>query len=271
MKQAVRQNFEEKVSYAAQVIPGMRVTDAGGVLTVDCGLPSDTFNVIVVRDASPPEQPLAQSVEHFMAKRFPAALWYWQEDAARFSQHPALAARFVHAETHVAMVAERQQVPRCTALPDGLTISAVAQPGEMRQYGQIVARLFGDSDEGRQVTAYFDLLSADPACDFPAARCFIGTYHGQAVATGSLFLGRETLGIYDIVTAAEYRGRGIGSAMFAHLLREASAYGQRWIVLQASAAGIGIYLKAGFQPVGQVHTFENRPLLPAPPLDTTTP
>ena len=271
MKQAVRQNFEEKISYAAQVIPGMRVMDAGGVLAVDCGLPSDTFNVIVVRDVSPPEQPLAQSVEHFMAKRFPAALWYWQEDAERFSQHPALAARFVHAETHVAMVADRQQRSPSAARPIGLTISAVEQPSEMRQYGQIIARLFGDSDEGRQVAAYFDLLTAYPARDFPAARCFIGTYHGQAVATGSLFVGRETLGIYDIVTAVDYRGRGIGSAMFAYLLREAAAYGQRWVVLQASAAGIGIYLKAGFRPAGQVHTFENRPLLPTPPLDTTNP
>lgn len=247
----------------------MRVIDAGSVLAVDCGLPSDTFNVIVVRDASPPDRLLEQSVDHFMAKQFPVALWYWQEDADRFSQQPLIASRFVQAETHIAMVAERPHLAhRDTTLPD-LTISAVEHSHQLRQYGAVLARLFAESDEGCQVAAYFELLSTYAVRDFPAMRSFIGTYHGDVVATGTLFVGAETLGIYDIVTHADYRQRGIGSAMFAHLLREAAAYPQRPIVLQASADGIGIYLKAGFKPAGQVHTFERRPVLPSTSLHTS--
>lgn len=271
MKQTVRQNFEEKASYIARAIPTMRVIDTGGVLAVDCGLPSDTFNVIVVRDASLPDGPLEQCIDHFVTQRFPVALWYWQDELDRFRAHPTIASSFVHAETHVAMVAERVQIAADTAAPAGLHISAVEQPQQLQQYGGVLARLFGDSDEGRAVAAYYDRLSSYPVHDFPAMRCFIGTYHGNVVATGTLFVGRETLGIYDIVTAADHRQRGIGSAMFGHLLRAATAYPSRPVVLQASADGIGIYRKAGFQPVGQVHTFENRPLLPALPLHQRDP
>ncbi len=46
----VCKNFEEKVSYVARRINGMVVDDQINFLSVDCGLPSDTFNVMVVRD-----------------------------------------------------------------------------------------------------------------------------------------------------------------------------------------------------------------------------
>jgi hypothetical protein len=47
MQQVVRVNFEQKVAYVAQALPTMRVTQDKGFLAVDCGLPSDTYNVIV--------------------------------------------------------------------------------------------------------------------------------------------------------------------------------------------------------------------------------
>jgi ribosomal protein S18 acetylase RimI-like enzyme len=145
--------------------------------------------------------------------------------------------------------------------PEGLIITYAGSPGEIRQYGAVIASLFGDSEEGRNVATYFNLLSESPMSTYPAMRHYLGTCHDQVVATGALFIGSETAGIYDIATRAEYRHRGIGSAMFAYLLNEARSYQHRYVVLQASAEGIGIYLKAGFTPIGDVHTFENRTLL----------
>ncbi|MGH8000662.1 MAG: GNAT family N-acetyltransferase [Brasilonema sp.] len=124
-----------------------------------------------------------------------------------------------------------------------------------------VAALFGDSEEGRNVAAYFSLLCEQQINQFPAIRHYIGKYHGEVVATGTLFVGSETVGIYDIATRDEYRHRGIGSAMFAYLLREARSCQHHYAVLQASTEGIGIYLKAGFTPIGDVHVFESRTLL----------
>ena len=92
-------------------------------------------------------------------------------------------------------------------------------------------------------------------------RFYLGIYEGRAVATGTMFVGQETVGIYDIVTLAEYRRRGIGSAMFAHLLQAAQLCQRRYATLQASPDGLGIYKRAGFTAVGNVHVFENRALL----------
>jgi len=103
----------------------------------------------------------------------------------------------------------------------------------------------------------YKACAASPRTDRPAAA------GGEVIATGSLFVGSASCGIYDIVTRADARQRGIGSAMFAHMLREARRFPHHTAVLQASADGTGIYRKAGFIPTGEVLVFDIRPLLAA--------
>lgn len=257
---AVRDNFAQKGSYVARSLPGMTVTDAESFVAVDCGLPSDTFNVIVALDLSTPHHLLAAGVSPFVKKRLPMALWYW-EDADRHNTAALTAYGLSHTETHVAMVADLTGLRSGVSTPEGVSTRPVTQAEEVREYGAVIAGLFSDSDEGRQVAAYYRLLSAYPVGRFPALRAYIGRYHGEVVATGTLFVGQDTVGIYDIVTRADLRKRGMGSAMFARLMGDAKGYGRRHAVLQASPDGLGIYVKAGFSSVGTVHTFENRALL----------
>jgi len=49
--------------------------------------------------------------------------------------------------------------------------------------------------------------------------------------------------------------------MFAHILQEARTHQHHSAVLQASEAGLGIYRKAGFMPVGEVLIFDTWPLV----------
>jgi GNAT superfamily N-acetyltransferase len=261
MKQKVRKNFEEKAAYFATVMPNMAVVDHGIFLTVDCGLPSDTFNVIVARDLSDPVRILDEGVGYFMAKGFPMAIWYWEEDRDKSGMDALIDYGLAHNEIDVAMVADLTVSNFKVARPEGLIIKYVESPDEIRQYGAVVADLFGDSEEGQHVAAYFNLLGEYRMSDYPAMRHYIGLINDQAVATGLLFIDSDTAGIYDIVTRVEYRRRGIGSAMFAHILNEARSYQHRYVVLQASTNGIGIYLRADFTPAGDVHVFENRALL----------
>jgi ribosomal protein S18 acetylase RimI-like enzyme len=86
----------------------------------------------------------------------------------------------------------------------------------------------------------------------------LGTFHGKIVTIGTLFVGSQSVGIYDLVTHDDYRRRGIGSAMFEQLLKDARASNRRFAVLQASSDGLGIYLRAGFRITGDVLTFEVR-------------
>jgi GNAT superfamily N-acetyltransferase len=257
MRQDVRKNFEEKVSYIARIVTGMTVTEHSSFLAVDCGLPSDTFNVLVIRDMHARAELLA-TVDRFNAKGFPLAVWYWESevkdaDLAVFSQHGLW-----HAETHVAMYADLSEI-QVTSLPiAGLEIKRSMTASDLLQFGEVMVALFGDSSEGRHVFAYFQRLCDYPLSTFPAMHHYLGTLHGTVVATGTLFVGSETVGIYDLVTRDDYRRRGIGSAMFQYLLQEACTWNRRFCVLQASPDGLGIYMKAGFRAIGAVQTFENR-------------
>jgi GNAT superfamily N-acetyltransferase len=257
MQVDVRTNFEEKVSYIARVLPGMTVTEESGFLAVDCGLPSDTFNVLVVREMSARAQVLAM-VDRFNARGFPLAVWYWggnleEADQALFPQHGLWSA-----ETHVAMAAHLSEVKARPLPPPALEIKRVTTASELLQFGEVMALLFGASDEGRHVFAYFQRLAQHPPGSFPAMRHYLGTLDGTVVAVGTLFVGSQTTGIYDLLTRDDYRRRGIGSVMFQHLLNESSTCNRRLCVLQASPDGLGIYSRAGFKAVGEVHTLENR-------------
>lgn len=257
MLQAVRKNFEEKAAYIARTVPGMAVIEHRSFLAVDCGLPSDTFNVLVVRDMTAPAEVLA-TVDRFRARGFPLAVWYWESavpdaDRAAFAQHG-----LVQAETHVAMSADLTHIQVAAQSLLGLEIRRATTGSDLVQFGELLADLFGGASEGQQVYAYFQRLSAYPPSTFPAMRHYLGTLDGLIVATGTLFVGSETAGIYDVVTRDDYRRRGIGSAMFQHLLREAAATSHRLCVLQASPDGLGIYQRAGFKAIGEVHTFEPR-------------
>ncbi len=256
----VRKNFEEKVSYVASIVPTMSVINSSSFLLVDCGLPSDTFNVIVVRDMIASSQMLA-GINSFTSKGFPMAVWCWESDVdsagrATFIQHG-----LSHAEIHTAMYADLTQIHVTPLSVEDLEIHRAVTAIDLLHVGNEMADLFGSSDEGKQVRTYFQHLSKHPLNLFPAMHHYFATLHDTIVAIGTLFVGTETAGIYDVVTSDAYRKRGIGSAMFQHLLADAHSCNRRFCVLQASPDGLGIYAKAGFRPVDTVHTFENRRLL----------
>ncbi len=260
MDSNVRKNFEEKVSYVASIVPDMRVIDSDSFLFVDCGLPSDTFNVIVVRDMVASSQILA-GIDAFTSKGFPMAVWCWESDVdatgrATFIQHG-----LSHPEIDTAMYADLTQIPIAPLSVEGLEIHRAVTAADLLHVGNVMADLFGSSNEGEQVRAYFQHLSKHPLSLFPAMHHYFATLQGTTVAIGTLFVGTETAGIYDVVTSDAYRKKGIGSAMFQHLLADARSCNRRFCVLQASPDGLGIYTKAGFRPVDTVHVFENRGLL----------
>ena len=84
---------------------------------------------------------------------------------------------------------------------------------------------------------------------------FIGSIDGKVVSTGLLLETQESYGIYDVMTKAEFRGKGYGSQMFSFLLNEAKDK-QRPVVLQASGDGINIYKRFGFIEIGEMAVLE---------------
>src|SRR5262249_50078837 len=146
MRQDVRKNFEEKVSYIARTLPDMTVTDHRSFLAVDCGLPSDTFNVLVVRDMSAPAELLA-AVDRFNAKGFPLAVWCWESAVEEADRSVFLQHKLSYAETHVAMSADLAEIQRGSPVIERLEIRQVMTASDVLQFGALTAALFGESSE----------------------------------------------------------------------------------------------------------------------------
>ncbi len=186
------------------------------------------------------------------------ALWFWENDVDQANSSAFIQHGLSHAEINTAMFADLSELQITPLHIEGLAIKRAVTASDLLQVGNVLAALFGDSDEASQVLAYFQRLCEHPLSMFPAMHYYLGTLHGAVVATGTLFVGSETVGIYDVATCNAYRRRGIGSAMFQYLLEDARTCNRRFCVLQASQDGLGIYVKAGFRPVGVVHVFEHR-------------
>jgi len=236
----------------------MTVDDQTSFLSIDCGLPSDTFNVIVVRDLSASARMLA-SVDRFTFRGFPVAVWFWESDVDKAGISKLIQHRLVHTETYAAMYVDFSQIQMTPLHVEGLEIKQATTAGDLLLFGEVIAALFGDSSEGRQVLTYFQGLCQYPLSLFPAMRYYLGTFHGKVVAIGTLFVGSQTVGIYDIATRDGYRMRGIGTAMFQHLLKDACTENRRFCVLQAHLVincleAIGII---GHQNLGS-HALVNR-------------
>jgi GNAT superfamily N-acetyltransferase len=95
--------------------------------------------------------------------------------------------------------------------------------------------------------------------DQPIPTYFLGRLRGRAVATSRLSLVGGTAGIYAVVTLAEARGRGIGSAMTLAALRAARDAGYRIATLQSSAMGHDIYERLGFRDIFSYEILVRRP------------
>jgi ribosomal protein S18 acetylase RimI-like enzyme len=65
----------------------------------------------------------------------------------------------------------------------------------------------------------------------------------------------ETIGIYGLATLKTARGKGIGSALMSYSLQRARELGYKQAVLQASADGIRIYERLGFETVTRFFEF----------------
>jgi ribosomal protein S18 acetylase RimI-like enzyme len=67
-----------------------------------------------------------------------------------------------------------------------------------------------------------------------------------------------TVGIFNVATPPEYRGRGYGATITAYVARDAFSHGADLAWLQSSAMGESVYLRLGFREV-ETYLLHTRP------------
>ncbi|TXR91677.1 N-acetyltransferase [Bacillus sp. SH7-1] len=261
-KQLLIDNFTYKTSYIARQAQGMNVKETKDYIAVDCGLPADTFNIITLLDNHLTEgfEKLYKEVEYFNQKKFPMSVWFWDEKSEDNIENKLVKIGLKEAEQNITMVADLNTVHPTINMPESFTIHQASSSGQIKKFGEVLASLFGTLEEGIHVQAFYNQTASFDLWNSENMKLYLGLYKDEVVSVGSLVCTKDSIGIYDIATKEEMRGKGFGSTMFNYLLQEAKELNVVQCVLQASPDGINIYKKAGFQSVGQMTVFENRHL-----------
>ncbi len=240
-------NFVAHATWAAQNAAGMRTWLQPMLTLVDSGLACDTFNIACCArlPGSGAEQHIQTALDFFAAGTNLFSWWVGPADRPQWLGELLLDAGLARAESELAMALSLAELPALLQPIDGLEIRRVTTVDQLEVFALTVTP---DAEAARfyRLTAEAILTSACPQW------FYVGYAEGTPVATIEATLAGGVAGLYNITTRTEWRGRGIATAMTLHVLKEAHRGGAGAAVLQAAAAGIGLYQRLGFKTFGEI-------------------
>lgn len=151
----------------------------------------------------------------------------------------ALAARGYVAFDHTLVQSATLDAPPEFTVRDDLDVSFPMLEAFVEAVGEMRASPAG------QRAAHLERLAQSPL----ELRTVIVRREGVPVAAGLVSIDGEIAGLFDIVTADDWRGQGIGTAVSAALIAQAWERGVRRLFLQVTAdnaSAVAIYRKFGF-------------------------
>ena len=218
----------------------------------DSGLATDTFNVVCGARLRAVDGPAAarRIIEHFRFVARPFSWWVAPGDEPQDLAARLTSAGLERQETERAMVLELPTLLSRLPGTDGIDIREPATPEELEAFARINAEN-RDPPDLKVETFYRDAAGTILAAESPQ-KVFVALDDGQPVAGVELTLAAGLGGIYNPSTRVAHRRRGIGGASLATACRRAAELGAGTVVLQASAAGAGLYRAFGFREFGQI-------------------
>jgi GNAT superfamily N-acetyltransferase len=253
MLNTIDQNFNLHAARIPSITTAMEVRHLPGLTFVDSGLSCDTFNIIHITDGARVNQPnLFQAIHHFRNKHFPFCIWISRENLIHTVANIFEAGSVKQQNAEPGMVLELTHYsPVQETLHENITLVRTAQA--LRDFAEVIALNWTPPDEN--VRKYFELTAGhylDPSNKIELAIYYL---EGKPVSVIEMFSSdQQTLGLYSLATLADYRGKGIGSALMKFALNKAKTGGYKNVILQASEDGISIYTKYGFQT--KTHYYE---------------
>jgi len=253
---AAAENLSCHFTWVQSRVPSMRASVTPERVLADCGFECDTFNAVSrTRFSSATARARASEAITWFDGR-PFSWWISPGDRPDDLGSTLESLGLVAAEGELAMACELRGIdPGAEAA--ALQVRRVRAADELETYARLLAALWDPLDAG--VIRFYreggpHLLSAD--CPL---RLYLGSWEGTPVATAELTVAGAAVGLYNISTHPDHRGRGIGSAMTRLPLLEARDEGHRLAVLQAAPAGVGIYRRVGFEPFGEILEYKPIP------------
>ncbi len=251
---AADENLAAHFTWVQARTPGMRALVGDDLVLTECGMPCDTFNAVFRARLAPAPAPsrIREAIAWFAGR--PLSWWVGPADEPADLGAQLSAEGLSPAESEVAMAADLARLRPTDTSPGGLEIRRARTPGELADFARVNAANWDPPD--RLVVRFYELAAPvllAPGCPL---RMYVGYAGGEAVAASELTVGGGIAGLYGISTIAAHRRRGYGSAMTAHPLLEARDEGLSRAVLQASAKGLGVYERIGFEKFGEITEYK---------------
>ncbi|RIK37019.1 MAG: N-acetyltransferase [Chloroflexi bacterium] len=256
LAEAADENLVTHATWVQRQTAGMAVIEESGLVLADSGLACDTFNLIchtrLDRDTAPAQ--IHRAIHYFANANRPFSWWTGPADQPADLGDLLLAAGLVRAETELAMAADLAQLAEVDLSPQGLRIERVRTLAQLHDFANLVAALWTPPDTN--VVRFYELaapllLSAESPLWF-----YVGYLDAVPVGTVELTVGGGVVGLYSVSTVATYRRRGFGSALTVWPLLDARTAGYTTAILQAAAAGVGIYKRVGFEVFGEITEYK---------------
>jgi GNAT superfamily N-acetyltransferase len=148
------------------------------------------------------------------------------------------------------MAIDLEQLGSAPLAPQGTAIEEITDLEGLREHTRLLAIGF---DMPPQIEgAFWELMQGLPFGPGTSARCFLAYEQGQPIGTGVVCLSGRVAAIFDVITAPQARGKGVGTLVTDAALRAAREAGYRIAVLESSAMGYNVYRRMGFTEYGKI-------------------
>ncbi len=251
---AADDNLATHFTWVQRQTAGMRAILEDDLVRTECGMDCDTFNAVCRARLAPggAARRIDRAIAWFAGRPF--SWWVGPADRPWDLGRRLADAGLSASETELAMAAPLSRIRDAESAPEGLEIRRVATRRGLADYASVQAANWWPPDEA--VVRFYEL--AAPlllALDSPI-RLYVGYAGAEPVAASELTIAGGVAGLYGISTVAAHRRRGYGTAMTLHPLVDARGEGLAHCVLQASAAGAGVYRRIGFEELGGITEYK---------------
>lgn len=251
LMRVMEENLAGHVSFLQRQLDGMTVEEDDGLMIVDSGLWSDTFNKILRARLEPEvaDERIDDALSHFRSNGRPFS--FWLGPCARpFDLPKRLEKRGLRAsERELGMAIELARLPE-TGAPEGADVRRVQTERELLDFASVLSDL-GEPPDPDVLTFFTRAAPIVLEAECPM-RFYVAYVSGEPAATSELYVGGGAAGVHMVATSPRFRRRGLGMALTWTALAEGLSLGETVGTLQATAQGRPVYERLGFEPCGSL-------------------
>jgi N-acetylglutamate synthase len=214
-----------------------------GVVAVFTGVPVPDFNGVIAEHDKADVEFASRMLDEIEAAGVPYSVAVRSDKCGSFIEL-AKSRRLTESGNEPLMVVEASTIDVNEEPPERLSIRELA-PSEFDDHLQVLARCFGTPIEIARMMMTEEMFRLD------GVRAYLGEFEDVPVATAVGVTEGTAVGVFNVGTLEEWRGKGFGRALTTRVIADGYADGAKWSYLQSSPSGLPVYRRLGFETVEQ--------------------